>query len=298
MSSPVFAVSRPVKIVLDSLRQLWTDFLEHLPLLVAGTFVLVLTWLVALAGQRLLGSFLSKSKLRSSFKDLLTQIVKVLIWIGGITIAAIVIFPGMTPAKVLAGLGIFSVAVGFAFKDIVENFLAGVLILWRFPFDPGDFIAWGDEEGKVEEITMRMTLVRKVNGELIVLPNAKLFKETVHVLTNRPIRRITVICGVAYGEDVDASREVITEAVRGCSTVEQEEPVEIFAQEFASSSINFEVTWWCGATPLDQRKSRDEVVAAVKRALDDANIEIPFPYRTLTFKEPLRTTHEEATNAS
>ena len=64
-------------------------------------------------------------------------------------------------------------------------------------------------------------------------------------------------------------------------------PVQIFAREFNSSSIDFEVTWWTGSKPVDERRSRDEVVAAVKRALDEAGIEIPFPYRTLTFKEPL-----------
>jgi len=93
-------------------------------------------------------------------------------------------------------------------------------------------------------------------------------------------------CGVAYGEDVDQSREVILEAVRGCESVEGIRTVEVFAQEFASSSINFEVAWWTGAKPLDIRRSRDEVVGAIKRAWDEAGIEIPFPYRTLTFKGP------------
>ena len=73
--------------------------------------------------------------------------------------------------------------------------------------------------------------------------------------------------------------------------------VEVFAKEFGDSSINFEVTWWTGSRPIDIRKSRDTVVAAVKRALDDAGMEIPFPYRTLTFKEPLplaRLTEDDA----
>ena len=82
--------------------------------------------------------------------------------------------------------------------------------------------------------------------------------------------------------------EVITKAVETCETVITDgHPIQIFAQEFGSSSIDFEVTWWTGSKPLDIRKSRDEVIAAIKRALDDAGVEIPFPYRTLTFKEPL-----------
>jgi small conductance mechanosensitive channel len=114
------------------------------------------------------------------------------------------------------------------------------------------------------------------------------FKNPVTIRTARDVRRTTVICGVAYGEDVDAAREVIAQAVRGVDAVRDDvRDVEIFAQEFADSSINFEVTWWTGSRPIDIRSSRDKVVAAVKRALDDAGIEIPFPYRTLTFNEPL-----------
>ncbi|NRP51484.1 Small-conductance mechanosensitive channel [Aliiroseovarius sp. xm-m-354] len=129
-----------------------------------------------------------------------------------------------------------------------------------------------------------------------------LFKNPVYVRTDQKHRRQTVICGVAYDVDVDEARTVMTKAVEGCKTVEQgERPIQVFAQEFADSSINFEITWWAGSTPVEQRRSRDEVVTAVKQALDQAGLEIPFPYRTLTFKEPLPLTRsrdgEEDTEA-
>lgn len=282
----------------NSLTTLWRDFLKRLPLLLAGTLVLLLTWLIARIAVPLVSRMAKSSRLRTSLRDLLKQLTTCAIWITGTLVASVVVFPGMTPAKILTVLGLSSVAIGFAFKDIFENFFAGILILWRFPFDKGDFIECGDISGKVEDITIRMTEIRQTDGELVVVPNAMLFKEAVHVLTNRKQRRVTVICGVAYGEDVDHCRDVIREAVKECSTVSSSDPVEIFAQEFASSSINFEVTWWAGSTPLERRKSRDEVVAAVKRALDAAGIEIPFPYRTLTFKEPLQTVSEHAETAS
>ena len=81
---------------------------------------------------------------------------------------------------------------------------------------------------------------------------------------------------------------MIRKAVEGCPLVRREKPVEVYAEEFADSSINFEVTWWSTPTPTDVRASRDQVVAATKRALDDDGIEIPFPYRTLTWKGPLK----------
>ncbi len=282
-------------IVLDSLRGLWESFLAHAPQLVAALIVLILSWLVARLATGITRRMLARTRLRTSLKDLFRQLIFIGVWLVGIMVSAVIVFPNMTPAQVFAALGLGSVAIGFAFKDIFENFFAGVLILWRFPFDPGDYIECDGICGRVEDITIRMTEIRRLDGVLTVVPNSILFKQPVDVLTDWQRRRVTVICGVAYDENVDEARGIIQEAVGACETVDREQQVEIFAQEFASSSINFEVTWWTGPTPLDVRKSRDEVVAAVKRALDDAEIEIPFPYRTLTFKEPLATIDQRQT---
>ena len=144
-------------------------------------------------------------------------------------------------------------------------------------------------EGKVENILVRETHVRQSDGQLVIIPNSMLFKNPVIIRTDLDQRRTTIICGVAYSEDIEQSRAVITEAVMGCeSVISDSRPVQVFAQEFADSSINFEVTWWTGSKPLDIRYSRDEVVQSIKSALDNANIEIPFPYRTLTFNESLK----------
>jgi small-conductance mechanosensitive channel len=280
--------------VAQTIQDLWSSFLAHSPLLVTGLVLLFLTWLFSRLADFLARRLLSARRIRSSLRELFRKGLRVGIWFVGLLIVTVVVFPDVTPGKALAGLGLGSLALGFAFKDLVENFIAGVFILWRFPFDPGDYIRWSDVEGRVDDITLRMTLVRKTDGELVVIPNASLFKDPVWILTEEPFRRVTFIAGIAYGEDVDQGREVITRAVQGCKTVQQTKPIQIFAQEFADSSINFEVTWWTGSAPVDIRRSRDEVVAAVKRGLDEAGIEIPFPYRTLTFKEPLRTLRDEA----
>ncbi len=273
--------------IMRSLQDLWHDAVARLPQVAIGLAVLGATWVVTRiamwAGRRLL----DRTHLRGSLKDLILQLGQAALWVGGMMVAAIVIFPGVTPGKLLTVLGLGSIAIGFAFKDIFENFFAGILILWRFPFERGDHIEVEGVTGSVERVTIRMTEIRQTDGQLVVLPNGHLFKNAVRVVTSLDQRRTTIAVGVAYGEDVDTARGVIDEAVRACDTVTGDRPVEIFAQNFGASSIDFEVTWWTGSTPLDVRKSRDEVVAAVKRALDDAEIEIPFPYRTLTFSQPL-----------
>lgn len=282
-----------INIVLKSIMNLGESFLAHLPNILIATLVIVITWIVYKFVDRILNIFFRKIHLRTSLIELINKLTYILVWFIGFLVAAVIVFPDFTPAKLLTVIGLGSIAIGFAFKDIFENFLAGILILFREPFQIKDFIECEGMEGFVEDINIRDTNIRRVDGQRIVIPNAMLFKNPVKVRTDLDRRRVTVMCGVAYGEDVDEARQVIYEAVDKLDSVDSDKKVQIFAQAFGASSIDLEVTWWTGSSPLEIRQSRDEVVASVKRALDDAGIEIPFPYRTLTFKEPLHTVSDK-----
>lgn len=263
-------------------------FWAVLPQLVLAILFLLFVWRVIRMVQWLAPRALRRAHMRRALVDVIMMLLTVGLWLMGVLVAVTIAFPTITPGKALTALGVGGVAIGFAFKDVFENFLAGVLLLIREPFSIEDYIECENIDGQVEEITIRDTHVRQTDGQLVVAPNAMFFKNPVTIRTAKDVRRTTVICGVAYGEDVDAARDIIAKAVRSVDAVRDDvRDVEIFAQEFASSSINFEVTWWTGSRPIDIRSSRDKVVAAVKRALDDAGVEIPFPYRTLTFKEAL-----------
>lgn len=281
----------PMNILVSQLREIAVAMIAMLPQVLISIVVIVLTWLVAMMARAITRRVLEHTRFRPSLKNLFKLLVSLGVWVVGIMVAAIIAFPNLTPTKILAGLGIGSVAIGFAFKDVFENFLAGIIILLRREMRIGDFIECEGLEGKVEQILVRETHVRQTDGQLVIVPNSLLFKNPLTIRTDLDQRRTTIICGVAYGEDVDAAREVIARAVEGCeSVITGSRPVQIFAQEFADSSINFEIAWWTGSTPVDLRRSRDEVISAVKRALDHAGIEIPFPYRTLTFNSPIPVT--------
>jgi small-conductance mechanosensitive channel len=280
-----------LKTLQGALGELGQSFLRNLPELVIAVLLVIATAILARVVHNVSRRLFSQLKLRGSLGDLFAQLIYIGVWIVGLTAAAMVVFPGFGLGQIVATAGLASIAIGFAFKDIFENFFAGILILWRFPFEKGDFIEieGQDVEGSVEDIWIRMTLIRKTTGELVLVPNATVYKNPVRVLTDRTYRRVSITCGVAYGEDVTEARRVIEEAVRRCRTVREDQPVQIFLEGFGSSSMDFEVTWWTGSRPVEQRESRHEVVEAVKRALDAAGIEIPYPYRTLTFtaNEPL-----------
>lgn len=289
----------PVEILIEQLRQIAEGAVEMGPQIIVALVLLIITWLIDRAVTFGFSKTMQRTRLRPALVDVLNKIVSIGVWIGGLLIAATVVFPTLTPGNLLAALGLGSIAVGLAFKDIFENFLAGLLILFREPMRMGDHIEVNNVDGQVTKITVRDTYLRRTDGQLVLLPNAMLYKNPVYVLTDQALRRTTIIAGVAYGEDVDESRKVITEAVEACDSVSKNKPIQIFAQKFADSAIEFEVTWWTGSRPVDVRSSRDEVVAAVKRGLDEAGIEIPFPYRTLVFKQqPLEIEGGQATAAA
>ncbi len=269
----------------DQLNAMGTDFVRTLPSIVIAIVIIIITAIVAKFAMKIVESIIGRTDLRPSLRQLIETLVKLGTWVLGLMIAAIVVFPGMTAGSLIAGLGIGAVAIGFAFQDIFENFLAGVLIMVREKMRIGDVIECGGIIGKVEHITLRETHVRSLSGELTVVPNSVLFKNPVEILTDKQQRRHDVVIGVSYDTDLDQAADVIRKAVCAVDNVDSDKGLDIFAQEFNSSSVDFLVRWWAGSTPRDGWESKDKVVRAIKRGLDEAGIEIPFPYITHTFKE-------------
>ncbi|MAK97783.1 MAG: mechanosensitive ion channel protein MscS [Citromicrobium sp.] len=269
----------------DQLVDMAEGFVRALPNMAIALVIIVITWIVARIAVRGVSRAIGKTDMRPSLQNLIDTVVKLGIWIVGLMIALIVVMPGMTPASLIAGLGIGAVAIGFAFQDIFENFLAGVLIMLREKMRIGDVIECEGIIGKVEHITLRETHVRKLSGEVTLVPNSMLFKNPVEILTDEQMRRHEVIAGVSYDTDLDHAAEVIRKAVESVDVVERDKGIDVFAVEFNSSSVDFKVRWWAGSTPRNMWESKDKVIRAIKRALDDAGIEIPFPYITHTFKE-------------
>lgn len=279
---------KPLTILKDSLGGILQDTIAHLPMFGAAVAILVATALFSFLFQKFVHRLLGKSHWRPSLKELLISLGKALIWVIGFMVAAMIVFPGLTPSKALGAAGLASVAIGLAFKDIFQNFFAGVILLWKFPFEPGDFIECGGIKGKVIETELRLTTIRATTGELIVVPNAHLVGNPLEVLTQRELRRMEITTGVAYGEDVATAITVLERALDECESVDQSKPRDVLASNFGANSIDIDVLYWTKSAPLDQRKSKSEVIVALKKALDEAGIEIPFPYRTMTFAEPLK----------
>ena len=190
-------------------------------------------------------------------------------------------FPSVKPADVLATLGIGSVAIGFAFKDILQNWLSGLLILYRQPFRSGDQIKSGEFEGTVERIEARATLIKTYDGQRVVIPNSDIYTRAVMVRTAFPERRSEYDVGIGYGDDVEEACRVILDAMRQVEGVESDPAPEAFAWALDASSVNIKVRWWSDSQRASVVHVQGRVLSAVKRALSEAGIDLPFPTRVV-----------------
>lgn len=188
---------------------------------------------------------------------------------------------GVSVAPVLGALGLLGLAAAFAFQDILENFIAGILMSLRRPFENADQIRTGDFEGTVEDITLRSVTLRTFDGAKVYVPNAMVWKSPITNYTELGARRTTLSVGVAYDTDLDAARDVIIETVRSIEGVRSDPEPEAWVEEFGSSSIDYAVRFWHDPHMAVKWRVRDAVARALKRRFDTEGIEIPFPQRVL-----------------
>lgn len=204
----------------------------------------------------------------------------------GVLVTAVILFPNFTPARMIEFLGISSVAIGFAFRDILQNFLAGILLLLTEPFRIGDQIIVNNFEGTVEEIQTRATTIKTYDGRRVVIPNAELFVDSVIVNTAFAHRRIEYDVGIGYGDNIGEAKRLIVAALDECDSVLRDPPPEVLLVELAAASVNLRVRWWIQPPRRrDALDSQDEVLVAVKQKLNENGIDLPFPTQQILFHD-------------
>lgn len=193
---------------------------------------------------------------------------------------------GVAIGPVLGALGIVGIALAFALRDILENFVAGILLQLQRPFTYGDQIAVNEHEGTVRDIGTRLVTVVTPAGETVKIPSATVIKADVNNYTEQGLRRTTLPVGVAYGTDLLRAQEVLAAAVTSAEGVVESPPYEVLLDGFGDSSIDFVVRFWHLPTIADYWQVKSNVAFAVDRALAEAGITIPFPQRTVWWGDP------------
>lgn len=204
----------------------------------------------------------------------------------GLFVALSIVIPSFKAGDLVQLLGISGVAIGFAFRDILQNFLAGILILLTEPFQIEDQIVFKDFEGTVENIQTRATIIRTYDGRRIVIPNAELFTNSVTVNTAFEKRRNEYDVGIGYGDDIDRAKQLILEALYSVDGVLHDPAPDALVMELAESTVNIRARWWIKPPRrADTLDSRDQVLIAIKNKLVANGIDLPFPTQQILFHD-------------
>ncbi|MEJ7862073.1 MAG: mechanosensitive ion channel family protein [Pyrinomonadaceae bacterium] len=269
----------------NSMFGLFNSFLSRLPYIVVAVIVFAVFLIIARVVSRIISTAGQRTRFDVTLADLLGRLASLLIIILGIFVAAVVIFPAFKPGDLVAGLGITSVAVGFAFKDVLQNFFAGILILWRKPFIVGDQLKFREFEGTIEEINVRSTRIKTFDGERAVIPNGDVYTNAVLVKTAYDRRRVRFVVGIGYLDDIEKGRSTIKAVLDKTEGVMPDPGPWIYVSELAPSSVNFTVYFWVESNQANVLKVSDRVATGIKYALDEAGIDMPYPHSVVLFHD-------------
>lgn len=271
---------------LKGVHEMAAGFAERLPYIVLALLVFVIFYIAAKAIRRVVRTISNKRRRHRNVGVVLGRLIQWLVVFLGLLIALVIALPTFKPAQLVQFLGISSVAIGFAFRDVLQNFLAGILLLLNEPFRVGDQIKMGDLEGTVEEIETRATMIRTYDNRRIVVPNAELFTNSVTVNTAYDKRRLEYDVGIGYGDDIKVAKRVMLEAMQAAKDVISDPAPEVLVYEFGESTVNIRARWWIvPPRRSDALDSRDQVLTAIKAGLSASGIDLPFPTRQILFHD-------------
>src|SRR5215203_3101957 len=189
-----------------------------------------------------------------------------------VLIALSILLPSFQAADLIQVLGIGSVAIGFAFRDILQNFLAGILILLAEPFRVGEEIAIEGYEGVVEEIQTRATLIKTWDGFLVVIPNSVIYTEKLTVFNAYETRRTSVDFSIRFKEDLTKARQLIVSTIKAVDEVLNEPPPDAIAVGLSLNGVTISARWRTDAKTSDYMAIRDKVIDAVTNSLINGEI--------------------------
>ena len=258
-----------------SLSRLAESAIRIVPRALAAALVLALFWLLAASLRRVLRALFRRVIDDLTVENLLKQLAYYAVWALGLLVAVDAL--GFQPQTVVTGLGLTGLALGFALKDIISNFVSGLLILTIRPFQLGDQIVVGETEGAVERIRLRATEIRTYDGRLVLVPNAELFTSRVTNNTASPVRRASVPVFLGYDSDLPRAVEVVRGAAAGTMGVLSEPPVRARVAELGQDDLVLEVRFWTDSRRSDYTATQAAVRAAVVAALKGAGVGLPNP---------------------
>ncbi|NNE67675.1 MAG: mechanosensitive ion channel family protein [Pyrinomonadaceae bacterium] len=262
-----------------SLEELWIAFSKQVPGIVLAILIIAVGLLLA----RLISNLSRKAIARRTDDPItvnfLSKAIKLLCGLLVIMYALRVAGLGGIAAGVLTAAGASAVIIGFAFRDIGENFISGIILSFNRPFNVDETVRVGDIFGKIKTIEFRYTKLRTFDGRDVYIPNSDVIKKPVFNYTEDGYFRFEFTVGISYEDDIEDAMKVILEVLETTKTVVNDEthPYFVYPDELGVSSVNLEVKFWVKTFEygMEALTVKGQVVSAVKEALLARGFNLP-----------------------
>lgn len=259
-----------------------------LPLLLLAVLVLPLAWYGARLVSRL-AQWLLKKRVTSPFlRQVIARAIAFPVFLLGLYIVLQVAGLTQLALSLVGGAGVIGIVIGFAFRDIAENFLSSLILSVRRPFQRGDFIEVAGLSGTVKSMTTRSTLLTSVEGNQIHIPNSTVFKNVIENFTSMPDRRGDFMVGIGYDAAISEAQEVILDCLQNHEAVLAEPEPMVLVDALGAATVNIKTYFWFDGHVISPIKLKSALLRAVKTALTNQGISMPDEAREVIFPEGVR----------
>lgn len=267
-----------------TIQEMVSGFFALLPQIGIAIVVFIILWIIAGIISRLVTRVLT-DRASKGVGTAIGRVVNIALLFVAFLFSVAIITPSVGAAELLQVLGVGSVAIGFAFRDILQNFLAGLLILLRQPFKVGDWIVFDSFEGTVSEISTRSTWLRTFDGHDITIPNGQLFTNPVSVVSKDPLARSQYDVGISYDADIEKAKSIALKILEQNALIDKTKGPDVGVKDLGDSAVVLRMRWWSKTS--DMYGLKQEVLQSVKEAYDKQEIAIPYPHTQLVLPEAI-----------
>ncbi|MGV3724149.1 MAG: mechanosensitive ion channel family protein, partial [Actinomycetota bacterium] len=264
-----------------SVRDLFVSAVTLLPRLASAVILALLFWLVARVAGRLVCAAADRTGLDPNLRQLGRAVAYYGAWAVGVV--AILATFGFQTGGIVAALGISGFILGFAFKDILSHFLAGLMLLMGRQFRIGDQIVVKEQEGTVERIELRALHLRTYDNRLVIIPNAEVFNSIITSNTASPHRRREFVVGIGYEQDIGRALRVAHDTVAATPGVLQEPAPDVLVDSLSPSTVDLRIRFFMNSLRADYLKVGSECMRRVKEAFETEGVSMPSPIQTVVF---------------
>jgi small conductance mechanosensitive channel len=265
------------------LNDLARGFVRLLPLIVVAVVVIAISWIFARLTVYILRRRLRARSLSPLLREVMARAGGMLVMLAGLYLVLRIAGLTQLAFTVVGGTGLIGLALGIAFRDITENFLASLLLSLQQPFREGDLVEVANVTGYVQRLTSRTTVLMTLDGNQVQVPNSTVFKSTIRNFTSNPNRRDDFIVGIGYDDSIPFAQEVALKVLADHPAVLNEPEPLVLVEHLGSSTVNLRVYFWLDGGRHSWVKVKSSVIRLIKRAFQDSGISLPDEAREVTF---------------